>query len=254
MKIMIINPNSSAEMTAADGVAGRSVASPGTEVVAVTPEHAPASIESYYDEYLCVPGILNEIQKGDAAGDYDAYIIACYGDPGLHAARELTDKPVIGIAEASLYTACMLAARISIVTIIPRFKVCVEDMVAAYGLSHKVTVRTSPLYVLDVESAPVGSLESLREECRMAKSEDDAEAICLGCAGFADFADELEAELEIPVLDGVVCATKMAEAIVGMRRKTSKQKTYKYPEPKPFTGIVTDFGTLPADDRKRVAG
>ena len=96
MKIMIINPNSSDDMTAADEAAGRSVASPGTEVVAMTPDYAPASIESYYDEYMCVPGILNEIRKGDAAGDYDAYIIACYGDPGLHAARELTDKPVGG--------------------------------------------------------------------------------------------------------------------------------------------------------------
>jgi allantoin racemase len=251
MKIMIINPNSSEDMTAADAVAARSVASPGTEVVAVTPDYAPASIESYYDEYLCVPGILNEIRKGDATGTFDAYVIACYGDPGLHAAREMTDKPVIGIAEASLYAACMLAARISIVTIIPRFKVCVEDMVAAYGLSHKVSVRTSPVYVLDVERDPEGSLESLREECRRARNEDDAEAICLGCAGFAEFADQLEAELEIPVLDGVVCATKMAEAIVGMGRKTSKYKTYRFPEAKPFTGMVADFGTPPEDVRKK---
>ena len=252
MKIMIINPNSSTDMTDADGVAARSAALPETEIVAVTPDFAPASIESFYDEYLCVPGILNEIKKGEAEGGFDAYVIACYGDPGLNAAREMTDKPVIGIAEASLYMACQLAARISIVTIIPRFKVCVEDMVANYGLAHKVKVRTSPLYVLDVERDPEGSLESLREECRKAKAEDDAEAICLGCAGFADFADQLEAELEIPVLDGVVCATKMAEAIVGMGRKTSKSKTYRYPEPKAFTGMVSDFGT-PEESRKTAA-
>ena len=241
MKIMIINPNSSQDMTDADAVAGRSVAREGTEVVAVTPDYAPASIESFYDEYLCVPGILNEIRKGDQKG-FDAYIIACYGDPGLHAAREMTDKPVIGIAEASLYLACQLAARVAIVTIIPRFRVPVEDMVAGYGLSHRVSVRTSPVYVLDVERDYEGSLEKLRQECYRARDEDDAEAICLGCAGFAEFADGLEAELGIPVLDGVVCATKMAESIVEIGRKTSKYKTYRYPEQKSFTGMLQQFG------------
>ena len=242
MKIMIINPNSSQEMTDADAVAARSATREGTEIVAVTPEYAPASIESFYDEYLCVPGILNEIRKGDENG-FDAYVIACYGDPGLHAARELTDKPVIGIAEASLYFACQLAARVAIVTIIPRFRVPVEDMVAGYGLSNKVIVRTTPVYVLDVEKDFDGSMEKLRQECFRARDEDDAEAICLGCAGFADFADSLEAELGIPVLDGVVCATKMAESIIDMGRKTSKYKTYRFPERKAYTGLMQHFGS-----------
>jgi len=248
MKIMIINPNSSQDMTDSDAHAARSAARESTEVVAVTPEYAPASIESFYDEYLCVPGILNEIRKGDKLG-FDAYVIACYGDPGLHAARELTDKPVIGIAEASLYMACQLAARVAIVTIIPRFHVPVEEMVASYGLRHKVIVRTSPVYVLDVEKDYEGSLEKLRQECFRARDEDNAEAICLGCAGFADFADKLEAELGIPVLDGVVCATKMAESIVDIGRKTSKYKTYKFPERKEFTGILRHFGTSTSSDK-----
>jgi len=244
VRIKIINPNSSLDMAATDAVAARSVARPGTEIVAVSPEMAPASIESYYDEFLCVPGILDEIMKGDREG-FDAYIIACYGDPGLHAARELTAKPVIGIAEASLYTASMLAARFSIVTIIPRFKVCVEEMVAAYGFSHKVaSVRTTPLYVLDVERDPAACLEGLRAESRRAIEEDDAEAILLGCAGFADFANELEQDLGVPVLDGVVCATKLAEGLVELGKTTSKHKTYRFPEAKPFTGMFQKFGTV----------
>ena len=245
MKIKIINPNSSLDMAAADGVAARAVARPGTEILAVSPEMAPASIESYYDEFLCVPGILDEIMKGDRDENCDAYIIACYGDPGLHAAREVTAKPVIGIAEASLYTASMLAARFSIVTIIPRFKVCVEEMVAAYGFSNKVaSVRTTPLYVLDVERDPAACLEGLRAESKLAIEEDDAEAILLGCAGFAEFANRLEQELSVPVLDGVVCATKMAEALVELGKTTSKRKTYRFPEKKPFTGMFRQFGSV----------
>ena len=182
------------------------------------------------------------MRLGDLEG-FDAYIVACYGDPGLHAAREVTARPVIGIAEASLYTASILAARFSIVTVIPRIKTMLEEMVENYGFGRKVVnVRTTPLYVLDVEKDPEGALETLREEARRAVAEDDAEAILLGCAGFAEFADELEGELGIPVLDGVVCAVKLAEAVVELGKTTSKSKTYRFPERKAFTGAFARFG------------
>ncbi len=253
MKIKIINPNTTLEMTESIGAAGRSVARNGTEVVAVSPTFGPASIESYYDEMLCAPGVIDEVKKGDEEG-FDAYIIACYGDPGLHAAREATQKPVIGIAEASLYIASILAARFSIVTVIPRIKTVLEEMVANYGFSHKVaSIRTTPLYVLDIEKDPAGALETLRAEARKAMAEDDAEAILLGCAGFAEFADELEQELGIPVLDGVVCAVKVAEAVVELGKNTSKYKTYRFPEAKAFTGMFEQFGSVGRDDQAKAA-
>ena len=243
MKIKIINPNTSLEMTRSIDAAGRSVARQGTEIVSVSPTFGPASIESYYDDYLSIPGILEEIQKGETEG-YDAYIIACYGDPGLHAARELTTKPVIGIAEASLYMAAMLAARFSIVTVIPRTRTMLEEMVVGYGFRDKVvSIRTSPLYVLDIEKDPAGALEKLRLEARAARDEDDAEAILLGCAGFTQFAQSLEEELEIPVLDGVVCGVKLAESLVELGKTTSKYKTYRPPERKAFRGMFERFGS-----------
>ncbi len=85
-------------------------------------------------------------------------------------------------------------------------------------------------------------LQTLRDESRAAKVEDDAEAILLGCAGFADFADELERELEIHVLDGVVCAAKFAEILVELGKSTSKYETYRFPEPKTYTGAFEHFG------------
>jgi allantoin racemase len=242
MKIQVINPNTSPAMTESIGVAARSVARAGTEIVAVCPTFGPVSIESYYDEYLCVPGILDEIRKGEA-DKADAYIIACYGDPGLSAAREVTTKPVIGIAEASLSIASILAARFSIVTVIPRVHTMLEEMVARYGFHHRVvSIRTTPLYVLDVEKDPARALQMLHAEARKAKEEDDAEAILLGCAGFTQFATELEGDLHIPVLDGVVCAVKMAEAIVELGKATSKYKTYRLPEGKAFAGMFETFG------------
>ena len=245
MKIKIINPNTTLEMTETIGSAGRSVAREGTEIVAVSPAFGPASIESYYDEFLCAPGLIDEVKKGEEEG-FDAYIVACYGDPALQACREVTAKPVIGIAEASMYTASILAARFSIVTVIPRIRAMLEEMVHNYGFAHKIaSIRTTPLYVLDIEKDPDGCLETLRQEARRAKEEDDAEAILLGCAGFADFANGLEQELGIPVLDGVVCAVKLAEAIVELGKTTSKHKTYRFPEAKAYTGIFQKFGSTP---------
>src|SRR5262245_55025721 len=250
MKLQVINPNTSQAMTESIGAAARSVARVGTDIVSVCPTFGPASIESYYDEYLCVPGVLDEIRKGEA-DNADAYIIACYGDPGLSAAREVTTKPVISIAEASLYIASILAARFSIVTVVPRVQTMLEEMVARYGFRDRmVSIRTTPLYVLDVEKDPARVLRMLHAEARKAKDEDDAEAILLGCAGFAQFAQELEEELNIPVLDGVVCAVKIAEAIVELGKTTSKHKTYRPPEGKAFSGMFEQFGWV-GQERKR---
>ena len=164
MKIKVINPNTTMEMTEGIGEAARSVARAGTEIVAVSPEFGPASIESYYDEQVAACGVLDEVRKGESEG-VDAYVIACYGDPGLHAAREMTEKPVVGIAEASFYIASMVAARFSVVSVIPRVRTLLEEMVHGYGMTERiVAIRTTPLYVLDIERDPEGSMEKLRDE------------------------------------------------------------------------------------------
>lgn len=255
MRIKIINPNTTQAMTDTIGECARRFARPGTEIVSVSPSFGPLSIESYVDEYVSACGVLDEIKKSDESDNFDAYIVACYGDPGLHAARELTEKPVIGIAEASLYTAAMLAARFSIVTIIPRARTLMEEMVRGYGMEHRViSIRTLPLYVLDVEKDPAGSFEKIREGARLAVKEDNAEAVCLGCAGFAEFAQSIEDELNVPVLDGVVCATKQAEVLVELGKKTSKRMTYRPPERKGYTGMFAHFSSDgPAPSRKAAA-
>ncbi len=89
---------------------------------------------------------------------------------------------------------------------------------------------------------------------RKAKDEDDAEAILLGCAGFAQFATELEGDLNIPVLDGVVCAVKIAEAaeaIVELEKTTSKYKTYRLPEGKAFSGMFAKFGWIDREHKRK---
>ncbi|MGH8829929.1 MAG: aspartate/glutamate racemase family protein, partial [Polaromonas sp.] len=108
MKLQLINPNTTVAMTEKMAVAARQVASAGTQILAVQSATGPASIESATDEALALPGLLAQIRAGEAAG-VDAHVIACFGDPGLRAAREVASAPVIGIAEAAMQLACLVS-------------------------------------------------------------------------------------------------------------------------------------------------
>ncbi|WP_239500812.1 aspartate/glutamate racemase family protein, partial [Stenotrophomonas maltophilia] len=79
----------------------------------------PATIESYYDEALSAVGVLEEIRQGEQL-NVDAYVIACFGDPALYAAREISSAPVIGIAEAAMRTASYVSTGFSVVTTLQR--------------------------------------------------------------------------------------------------------------------------------------
>lgn len=228
MKIHVINPNSTRSMTDKIAEAARSVAAPGTEIVATNPSGSPASIEGYRDEAVSVPLLLEEILKGTEAGA-DAFVNACFDDPGLAACREVTDRPVVGICEASMFAASVVAARFSVVTTLPRAIPIIEDLAERYGHGKRCRrVRSAEIPVLALEED--GEAAALvRAEVMKAAAEDGAEAVILGCAGMADLAAALTAEAGLPVIDGVAAATKLAEALAGLGIATSKVGAYAYP-------------------------
>lgn len=236
MKIKVINPNTTVSMTQKIGAAARAVASPGTDILAVNPQSGPVSIESHFDEAVSVVGVLDEIRRGERE-QMDGYVIACFGDPGLMAARELTDKPVIGIAEAAMHVASLLATRFSVVTTMNRTIVIAEHLARNYGMEHFCgKVRAADIPVLDLEDHGSGALQRIVDECRRARDEDRAGAIVLGCGGMADLTDAISREIGLPVIDGVTAAVKLVEAIVSLRLGTSKHGDLAYPIAKPFVG------------------
>jgi allantoin racemase len=241
MKIKVINPNTTASMTEKIGAAARSVASPGTEIIACNPEMGAASIESHYDEALSVVGILEEIRRGEQE-NIDGYVIACFGDPGLLAARELTKAPVLGIAEAAMHAASMVATGFSIVTTLKRTRIIAEHLVENYGMTRFCKkVRAIDLPVLSLEDQSSTAKAALLAECQAALIEDECGAIVLGCGGMADLPAEVSQALGIPVIDGVSAAVKFVEALVGMGLFTSKVGDLAYPVPKSFSGILSPF-------------
>lgn len=238
-RIKIINGNTCQPMTKNIDTSAQAVKFSNTEIVTVQPKTGPESIESFYDEYLAIPGILEQIILDS---DSDAFILACWGDPGIEAAREITSKPVIGIAEASLYVANMVAAKWSVVTTLHRVRDMVEKTVQKTGLMARcASVRTTKLSVLNTEQNRATTLEVLTAASQRAIQEDGAEAICLGCAGMSGLEQQLEDRLGVPVIDAIAAAVKMAESMVHLRKTTSKQLTYRLPELKKIKGYAPHF-------------
>ena len=233
MQILVINPNTSEEMTSDIGDAARRYARADTEIETVCPDWGPRSIEGHYEDYVAAVATLDVIRE--RAGGFDGVIIACFGDPGLPAARELSPVPVVGIAEAAMLTACMVAHRFSIVTVLPRVKPFLEDVVRYHGLESRcASIRTTPLSVLDCERDPSAAEREIVKASRAAIADDGAEAICLGCAGMGPLDKAVQGKIGVPVLDGTACAVKLLEGIVDYGLFTSRVAAYKEPEPKEF--------------------
>ena len=239
MKIVVVNPNTTAAMTAGIGRAARAVAAAGTEILAVNPADGPASIEGWYDEVFSIPGLLAEIAAHPEA---DGYVVACFDDPGLDAARSLTDRPVIGIGEAGYHVASLVSGRFGVITTLARSIGALETNLLKYGLDRRCCgVRAVELPVLALDDDPELTLARLGAGIEAAKAEDRAEAIVLGCAGMAELAADLTAAHGLPVIDGVAAAVKLIEGLVALGVRNSRIGGYAPPLAKPYAGAFARF-------------
>lgn len=226
MRIMVINPNTSDAITAAIVAAAR-MAAPHADVVGTHPSRGVASVESHTEEAWATIGVLEQIEVAEASATRpDAYVIACFGDTGVMAAREAASVPVVGMTEAALFTAVTLAHRFAIVTMPPRTVAQSDRVVEALGLAHRCSVRAVDVAVAELEDGSAHLLDAFADEARRAILEDGAEAIILGCAGLADLVEPLAAELGVPVIDGVAAGVAFASGIVAQRLSTSRQGAF----------------------------
>jgi allantoin racemase len=242
MRIRVINPNTTESMTAKIAKAARAVAGPGTLIEAVTSPMGPASIESHYDEALSVPGLLASIAHGETQA-VDGYVIACFGDPGLDAARELARGPVLGIAEAAMHAASFLGRGFSVVTTLGRTAGRAWDLAEHYGMARFcLGVHACEIPVLALETDP-GARATITQVCRAALDQDGSDAIVLGCAGMADLCAAISAELGVPVVDGVSAATVLVQSLVTLDLATSTRNEFATPPVKEYSGLLSPFGS-----------
>ena len=222
MKILCINPNSSLEVTEAIKEICKNYALPNTEVEVKFIKEAPRGIESYLDAVISEKYLLEKFKKWKE--EYDGFIIACHSDIGVDLLRELTDKPVIGIGEASMLFALPLGHKFSILSLKRKKVPQKEDLVKKYGLENRcASIRETGLGVIANYRE---KREKLIQEGEKAVKEDGAEVLILGCAGMAGLDKEIEKVVGVPVIDGVVSALLIMESFIRYGVNTSKVGKY----------------------------
>ncbi|MCI5913868.1 MAG: aspartate/glutamate racemase family protein [Christensenella sp.] len=234
MKLHIINPNTSRRMTEMIRSSAEQAAAFGTEIVCEGLRRGPEYADCAYDGVIVSHELVQMVQADMRMTDgYDAYVVASFADPALDALRELTDKPVVGIAESALHFASFLGYKFAVINTLPRLERTFEDEVRRAGASDRLAVVKLPPYrVSSFLESTEDAKAMLVKTAREAIEQDGAEVIILAGGMLAGYAGFLSAAIGAPVLDGVKCAVKMAEALAALGLTTSKIKTYAWPDAK----------------------
>jgi allantoin racemase len=236
MRLLLVNPNMTEAMTRDMTAIARLVAGTQAQIVPLTAPRGFPYIASRAESQVA-GGIALEMIADHLAGA-DAAIIAAFGDPGLRGARELFDVPVVGMAEATMMSACMLGERFSIVSFSPVMRRWYLDCVADSGLTDRCTgVRTPAVHPLKID----GVRDQLRDDparlARAAVEEDGADVVILGGAPLAGLAAEIAGDVPGLVLDPIAAATAQAIALARITSQGGFANRACKPLAKPSTGL-----------------
>jgi len=215
-RIRVINPNSNEAVTRGIDEAVQPLRfDGGPEIVCSTLAEGPFGVETQeHVESVALP--LRRLVEADNASD--AFIIACYSDPGLHVCREGTTRPVFGIAECGVLTALARAERFGVIAIMQRSIARHMRYLRQMGLMDRLAgERPLNMSVAEIASGD-GTLSRMIEVGRALKDQDGANAIVMGCAGMARHRKPLEDALGIPVIDPTQAAVTMALGVVQLSR------------------------------------
>jgi len=214
MRLLLINPNTTPSMTDKVLAVARAGVSDEVELVGATGRFGAAYVASRAAYAIAGHAALDA--WANAGGDFDAVVLACFGDPGLDALREICPVPVVGMADASLMVAAQFGTRIGIVTGGERWGPMLREFVAARGFADRVaSIRTVAPTGADIARDPDGSLALLAQSCA-ATVEEGADVVILGGAGLAGLADRMRDRVPVPLVDGVLAAVGQALTLAGL--------------------------------------
>lgn len=212
MKILMINPNTSVEISQTVDRIAKRYASPETEITTVNPDEGPDHLSNPYDYALQAPKVIELIEKN--LNDYDFFVNACAADPGLDACRLIT-RNVIGIGEAAYLTACAVARKFSVIYELKQGEPIIRERIHRYGIDQSRCASVKVIGKGDGEIVKKRNemLDVYYQAGRECVEKDKAGALILACAGMADLKERLEGALKVPAFSGVESAVKIAEQI-----------------------------------------
>ncbi len=235
VRILVVNVNTTESMTDAIAASARAVASPGTEIVGLTPTFGADSCEGNVESYLAAIGVLDRVLKYPEP--FDAVIQAGFGEHGREGLQEALDVPVVDITEAAAIMAGLLGHKFGVVTTLDRTVPLIEDRLLLAGLDRRcAAVVASGLSVLELEQDHERTVAAIVAKAKEIVANHGVEVICLGCGGMAGLDEAVAAATGAPVVDGVASAVTLAESLVRMKLSTSKVRTYAPARAKRLSG------------------
>lgn len=225
-RLLVINPNTSEEMT--QSIENTIYSSnPIFYTNVVHPNNGPKSLESYYDYQIAAFEMINMLQNSSVK--YEGVLVSCFGDPGLYALKEMYENPVIGIAEAAMSAAILIGRKFSIIAASMKAVSMMKDLVCQYGLTDRLaSVRALNTNVLDIEKNKIGMIDQMVPVIHQC-IENGADSIILGCASMTGLKEKLEEKVKIPVIDPIQIGYKWLEALVQADVKVSNKGSFSFP-------------------------
>jgi allantoin racemase len=243
VKILLLNPNTSAGVTDLLHAAAVTVVSSGSELVTATAPRGVPYIATRTEAQI--GGAIALEMLATAAADIDAAVIAAFGDPGLFGARELFDFPVVGLAEAAMLTACMLGRKFSIVTFAAALGPWYQECVNMHGLD----CRCAGIRALEESFRSISDVQAEKEDmlvalANTAVAQDGADVVILSGAPLAGLAAKVRDRIPVPVVDPIAAAVKQAETLVALKPRKATAGTFRRPDPKPTTGLAEPLAAI----------
>ena len=240
MRLLVANANTTEAITALCAATARAAASPGTEIVPATPAFGPVVISTRAENIIAGHALL--ALRAEHAGKVDAVLLAVSHDTALEAARSIMPCPVVGMTEAACLTACMLGGRFGLATMgsVETYR----ERIAAYGLEGRCaglgSIAATPQ---DAVRDPAGVAVMLQAEiARLAAA--GADSVVLGGAALAGMLPRLQPNSPVPLLDGIACGVKLAEALVALKLPKPGAGSYAAPKGREVGGVSPALAAL----------
>ncbi|NNM74825.1 aspartate/glutamate racemase family protein [Enterovirga aerilata] len=243
MRLLLINPNTTESITDLVAARARALAGPDVEVRAVSGRFGARYIASRAAAAIAGHAALDALAAHHDG--CDAVLLACFGDPGLMALKEVSPVPVVGMAEASCHLACLFGRQFSIVTGGERWDPMLHEFVAGLGLSSRLAgIRTVAPTGAEIAADPERAMALLAEGCRVCAEEDGAEAVILGGAGLAGLADRIGPDVPVPVICSLEAGLRATVAAAGLQRSKAMSGSLARSSPVASTGLSDELARM----------
>jgi Asp/Glu/hydantoin racemase len=248
MRLLLINPNTTDAITRKLDAAARGLAPPRTEIVAATAAFGVPYVGTRAGQVVAAHAALDLLARHVLAADapaIDAVGLACFGDPGLLALKEISPIPVLGMAEASMTSAIQRGGRVAIITGGARWVPMLREFVAMLGLADRLAaIRATALTGAEIAADPArveGELVALARRC---VEEDGADVVILGGAGLVGIADRIAAQVPVPVLDSLACLVEACVAAAAWRGAKPTRGAFAAPPATLTQGLGPELARL----------